>query len=172
MLAFGAVVRSAGQNYTLEKGMIVDGQSPRDFDGKETRKLESLGALNQYADVLLEYCNVGDPVCAKDSVPSDIMRHLNYFDLYNYDAAAWVVSKVSGNAYEAEGNSEHNDQIKTSTSSSSSNQAEKTSGPEASNSIPEAAMPTSKPNGTERPSHKFAWTFLAVLSTFVGIGMI
>lgn len=97
-IVFGAVVRAKDQNYTVETSKYVDfnGQNPRDFNGKSTRSDESLAALDNYSSILRDYCNIGDPVCAKDSEPADVARHLNYFDVYAEEAAAWVIEKASG----------------------------------------------------------------------------
>jgi hypothetical protein len=154
--------------------MVVDGQSPRDFNGKETRKKESVAVLKEYSNVIREYCHVGDPVCAKDSESADVRRHLNYFDLHNRDAAAWVVSHVSGKAYKPKGDVETQDPTTTITASSSkTKQPEKTSAPEPQHSTPEAAStPTSQPNGSNGLSQKFPSTSLAVICVFFGMGMI
>jgi hypothetical protein len=95
---FGAVVRSKNQKYTVQTSKYVDfqGQNPRDFDGKAPRSEESLAVLDKYSSILRDYCNIGDPVCARDSEPADVARHLNYFDFYSEEAAAWVIEKASG----------------------------------------------------------------------------
>lgn len=100
---FGTVIRSRGQDYTVEapKNSDYHGDSPKNYDGKHPRAEKSLKALEAYSPILREYCNVGDPVCASGSDPWDIKFHLNYFDLYSQEAADWVVSKASGKKIKA-----------------------------------------------------------------------
>lgn len=98
-LVFGAVVRSGGQDYTVEapkNNEFPEGENPKDYDGKHPRLPESLEALEAYSDVLRDYCNIGDPVCAQGSPGGDIKYHLDYFDKYSGEAAAWVVEQATG----------------------------------------------------------------------------
>jgi acetylxylan esterase len=51
--------------------------------------------MNQYANVLRDYCDETDPICAASGPgPFIVANHLNYFDLYSNDAAAWVRTKL------------------------------------------------------------------------------
>jgi hypothetical protein len=62
---------------------------------KDGRSANSLARLNTYENVLRSYCQKGDPICANGT---DINQHLNYFELYADDAAAWAVGKIDGTA--------------------------------------------------------------------------
>lgn len=62
---------------------------------KDGRSANSLARLNTYSDVLRSYCQKGDPICANGN---DVNQHLNYFELYADDAAAWAVGKIDGTA--------------------------------------------------------------------------
>jgi hypothetical protein len=151
--------------------MIVNGTSPRDFDGKVTRKKESLEVLKGYSDVLREYCHVGDQVCAKDSEPGDIKKHLNYFDLHNEDAAAWVISKVTGRAYIPKANTETKDPSTAHATVSKTKEPEKTTAP-TSHPTPEAASTASPANGANILSQGLGWAFFTVFSALFSISML
>lgn len=88
-VTFGAVSRSRGQNFSVGAG--------NDYDGTRARTPEQLQGLNQYADVLLDYCHYGDPICAVGSEPQDVNEHLNYFLEHNTQVVQWVaaMAKVS-----------------------------------------------------------------------------
>jgi hypothetical protein len=88
-VTFGAVSRSSGQNFTVGGG--------KDYDGTRARTPEQLKGLNQYADILLDYCHYGDPICAVGSEPQDVKEHLNYFLQHNTQVTQWVaaMAKVS-----------------------------------------------------------------------------
>ncbi|EUC30311.1 carbohydrate esterase family 5 protein [Bipolaris zeicola 26-R-13] len=81
-VTFGAVARSRNQNFTVGGG--------KDFDGTRARTPEQLANLTQYADVLLDYCHYGDPICAVGSEPQDVTEHLNYFVKHNAEVTKWV----------------------------------------------------------------------------------
>ncbi|KAI4638567.1 hypothetical protein J4E93_009867 [Alternaria ventricosa] len=81
-VTFGAVVRSRDQNFTVGRGV--------DYDGTSARSPEHLEGLNAYADVLLDYCHYGDPICAVGSSPPDTNEHLNYFFMHNEEVIKWV----------------------------------------------------------------------------------
>ncbi|OAL54728.1 alpha/beta-hydrolase [Pyrenochaeta sp. DS3sAY3a] len=89
-VTFGAVVRSRDQNFTIG--------DTKNYDGKRARTPEQLKGLNQYADVLLDYCHYGDPMCAVGSTPEDVYVHLNYFEQHNDEVVRWVsgMAKASG----------------------------------------------------------------------------
>ncbi|KAH7125625.1 Alpha/Beta hydrolase protein [Dendryphion nanum] len=82
-LLFGAVKRAKGQSFSLKGGENYSGQFPR--NGTQ------LEALNEYADIIRDYCNTGDFLCAYGTEPASLERHLDYFDLYNDEAADWMV---------------------------------------------------------------------------------
>ncbi|KAF2703067.1 carbohydrate esterase family 5 protein [Pleomassaria siparia CBS 279.74] len=93
-IVFGAAVRTAGQSYTAKgRDALKGGQ---DFNGTSPRSEEHLAGLNPYADILHDYCNFGDPICAHGSEPMDVAQHLNYFKIYTEEAAKWVVGTVQG----------------------------------------------------------------------------
>jgi hypothetical protein len=89
-VTFGAVVRSRDQNFTVGRGV--------NYDGTSARSPEHLQGLNAYADVLLDYCHYGDPICAVGSEPQDVNEHLNYFLQHNEEVVKWVsgMAKASG----------------------------------------------------------------------------
>jgi hypothetical protein len=49
-------------------------------------------ALNAYSDVLRDWCDQGDGICAFGAEPYSETIHLSYYDLYSSDAGAWVKS--------------------------------------------------------------------------------
>ncbi|KAG9187185.1 acetylxylan esterase [Alternaria panax] len=89
-VTFGAVVRSRDQNFTVGRGV--------NYDGTSARSPEHLKGLKAYADVLLDYCHYGDPICAVGSMPQDVNEHLNYFVQHNEEVIKWVagMAKASG----------------------------------------------------------------------------
>jgi acetylxylan esterase len=94
-VVFGAAVRTAGRPYTATGTEKLKGGS--DFNGTSPRSEAHLVGLEPYSDILRDYCNFGDPICAVGSKPQDVAQHLNYFKLYVEDAAEWVVDTVQGN---------------------------------------------------------------------------
>ncbi|KAI1856692.1 uncharacterized protein JN550_013710 [Neoarthrinium moseri] len=78
---FGNVRHTANQPYNYGTGSANDSSNPR---GPAEQAL-----LNTYADVWRDYCAIGDPVCAHGNVRED---HTNYFDIYTYGAAEYIVS--------------------------------------------------------------------------------
>jgi hypothetical protein len=86
-VTFGAVVRTRHQGFTVGRGV--------DYDGTSARSPEHLEALNAYADVLLDYCHYGDPICAVGSEPQDVNEHLNYFVQHNQDVVKWVAGMAT-----------------------------------------------------------------------------
>lgn len=48
--------------------------------------------MKPYADanVLREYCQPRDPICAPHTNDTDMSFHLDYFDKYSDEASAWV----------------------------------------------------------------------------------
>lgn len=92
---FGPARRSAGQPYDVKGG--------EDFNGTMPRSEEQLAGLKQYASILRDYCNNGDYVCAKGSQPEALENHLNYFDLYNEEAAEWIVGTAKKSVEKPDG---------------------------------------------------------------------
>lgn len=51
--------------------------------------------MNLFSDIIRDYCDESDPVCATEGPgPFVIDNHLNYFDRYTDDAAEWVAGKL------------------------------------------------------------------------------
>lgn len=82
--AFGAPRRTANQTYSLGEG--------KDFNGTAIRTADQLDGLAPYRNILREYCNHGDPICAPDSKPMAVENHWSYFEKYQEDVADWVIS--------------------------------------------------------------------------------
>jgi hypothetical protein len=78
-LVFGNIRHTAGQSYNVLTGGNGQGVYPR--SGAQ------LAGLAQYSSVFHDYCVSTDPVCAGGG---DVQTHLNYFDVYTNEAAAWV----------------------------------------------------------------------------------
>ncbi|CBY01456.1 hypothetical protein IAQ61_003285 [Plenodomus lingam] len=84
-VAFGPTRRSAGMPWTHGGGEISDGGAPRTDE-------QNKGLQPYYnAGILREYCQPGDPICAPHTKDKDMSKHLNYFDKWGDEAAAWVV---------------------------------------------------------------------------------
>ena len=87
-MIFGDTRHTAKQSYNYLTGASRDGLFPRPGD--------QLSALNDYADVLRNWCVETDPICAQGD---DGETHLNYFDIYTDEAGEWVremVEKAGG----------------------------------------------------------------------------
>ncbi|EDU44974.1 Cutinase domain containing protein [Pyrenophora tritici-repentis] len=84
-VVFGPTRRSANQTFTRGGGDISDGGAPR--------SAEENAGLKPYADAgrLREYCQPGDPICAPQTDNKDMSKHLDYFDKFGDEAAAWVI---------------------------------------------------------------------------------
>ncbi|KAI9157989.1 Acetylxylan esterase 2 [Paramyrothecium foliicola] len=78
-LIFGDVRHTSGQSYNVLGGSDGNGLFPRPGD--------QLANLNAFSGILRDYCATQDPICAGGDV---VDEHLNYFDIYSEDAAAWV----------------------------------------------------------------------------------
>jgi acetylxylan esterase len=91
---FGAVRRSPSQSYSVKGG--------RNYTGTAPRSSEQLAGLGPYADILRDYCNQGDPICAVGSQPVDVGQHLDYFTFYNGEAADFIVRTAKGEKVEVE----------------------------------------------------------------------
>lgn len=88
VLAFGPTRRSANQTWTRAGGEVSDGAAPR--------TAEQNAGLKTYADagLLREYCQPRDPICAPHTPNTDMSKHLDYFDKYGDEAAAWVIERA------------------------------------------------------------------------------
>ena len=84
-IAFGPTRRSANQSFTHGGCTTSNGGAPRSSGQNE--------GLLSYADagVLREYCHPGDPICCPNSEHKEMSKHLNYFEQYSDEAAAWVI---------------------------------------------------------------------------------
>ncbi|KAJ5340310.1 hypothetical protein N7541_009434 [Penicillium brevicompactum] len=66
--------------------------------GKYPKTDQKLAYWNQIVgSVTADYCNVGDPVCASGD---NITAHGSYVDVWNYNAANFVKSKILGYSFE------------------------------------------------------------------------
>lgn len=83
-MLFGDTRHTAGQSYNVLSGAGDNGLFPRDD--------AQLANLDDYVDVLHAYCVETDPICAGGE---DVQTHLNYFDVFTDDAAAWVQEQVA-----------------------------------------------------------------------------
>lgn len=88
VLAWGPTRRSANQTWTHAGGEVSDGAAPR--------TAEQNAGLKPYADagILREYCQPRDPICAPHTKNTDMSKHLDYFDKFGDEAAAWVVERA------------------------------------------------------------------------------
>lgn len=82
-LIFGDTRHTANQPFNVLSGSGSDGLFPRTE--------EQTTNMAKYGDRLRDYCAGDDPICAGGDVVAD---HLNYFDVYSNDAAAWVKERV------------------------------------------------------------------------------
>ncbi|WZH49749.1 Alpha/Beta hydrolase protein [Fusarium acuminatum] len=77
-------------------GVFFQGCVEEDIAGLSSRsrpgnKTDQLANLASYGDVFRNYCVETDPICAQGE---DVKTHLNYFDLYSNQVAAWVKERV------------------------------------------------------------------------------
>ncbi|KAF1941076.1 alpha/beta-hydrolase [Clathrospora elynae] len=102
-LAFGPTRRSAGKSWTKGGGDISDGGAPR--------TAEQNAGLQPYADagILREYCQPGDPICAPHTENKDMSKHLDYFNKYADEAAAWVLDLARKASGDGNNNNNNND---------------------------------------------------------------
>ncbi|KAF5531739.1 acetylxylan esterase 2 [Fusarium napiforme] len=82
-MVFGDTRHTKDQPYNVLSGKGKDGLFPR-----PAGMLENLAS---YGDVFRNYCVETDPICAKGD---EVETHLNYFDVFTDDAAAWVKERV------------------------------------------------------------------------------
>lgn len=82
-MLFGDTRHTASQPYNVLSGAGKDGLFPR--------TAEMLGNLSEYSSVLHSYCVETDPICAQGDV---VKTHLNYFDVYTDEVAAWVHNQI------------------------------------------------------------------------------
>ncbi|KAK3213946.1 hypothetical protein GRF29_28g1558063 [Pseudopithomyces chartarum] len=83
---FGAPRRTANQTYSHGDGA--------NYNGTAARTEEQLAGLAPYSDVLREYCNYGDPICAPGTEPMVVENHWSYFEKFQDEVAEWVI-KIS-----------------------------------------------------------------------------
>lgn len=82
-MVFGDTRHTKDQPYNVLSGKGKDGLFPR-----PAGMLENLAS---YGDVFRNYCVETDPICAKGD---EVETHLNYFDVFTDDVAAWVKERV------------------------------------------------------------------------------
>jgi hypothetical protein len=83
ILTFGDVRHTANQPYNYMDGATQWGLFPRNA--------QQLSNAVNFAGVWRDYCAKGDPICAGGKIVDD---HLNYFDLYSNEAAAFVHERL------------------------------------------------------------------------------
>lgn len=95
-MVFGDTRHTADQSFNVLSGAGNNGLFPRPAN--------QLSNLASYGDVFRNYCVETDPICAQGE---DVKTHLNYFDIYSNQVAAWVKERVqqAGGADEDESNS-------------------------------------------------------------------
>jgi acetylxylan esterase len=91
-VVYGAVRRSPSESYSIKDG--------RNYTGTAPRSPEQLAGLDQYADILRDYCNHGDPICAVGSEPVDVGQHMNYFESYDEEVMDFIVRVAHGEEVE------------------------------------------------------------------------
>ncbi|KAF5966262.1 acetylxylan esterase 2 [Fusarium coicis] len=82
-MVFGDTRHTKDQPYNVLSGKGKDGLFPR-----PAGMLENLAS---YGDVFRNYCVETDPICAKGD---EVETHLNYFDVFTDEVAAWVKERV------------------------------------------------------------------------------
>ncbi|KIV92109.1 hypothetical protein PV10_06575 [Exophiala mesophila] len=87
-IMMGGPRHTANQTYNIGRGYA--------FDGVAGRHGQQLSDLHKYEDVVAEWCNEGDPVCAVGSEPVNITAHWSYYDEYSEVASRWVVAIALG----------------------------------------------------------------------------
>lgn len=146
---FGPTVRSKGENYTVKGG--------QDFDGTSARTDASNEAIAPYAakGILKEWCNKGDPICAKGSTPSSVENHLNYFFKYTDEASKWVVKTVKNGGSSSDEDEDEEETSSTTSSATSSSSAtptptaSTTQHPKAAKQSTATATPTPTPANSD-----------------------
>lgn len=95
-MVFGDTRHTADQPFNVLSGAGKNGLFPRPAD--------QLANLASYGDVFRNYCVETDPICAQGE---EVQTHLNYFDIYSNQVAAWVKERVeqAGGADEDESSS-------------------------------------------------------------------
>jgi hypothetical protein len=85
---FGNPHHTPSQPYNIGRGSS--------FPGNQARTPSQLASLNAYSDILADWCNFGDPVCAVGSEPVNITAHWSYYEEYSDVAAKWIVATALG----------------------------------------------------------------------------
>lgn len=95
-MVFGDTRHTADQPSNVLSGKGKNGLFPRPAN--------QLANLASYGEVFRNYCVETDPICAQGE---DVKTHLNYFDIYSNQVAAWVKERVeqTGGADEDESSS-------------------------------------------------------------------
>ncbi|SPJ78322.1 related to acetylxylan esterase precursor [Fusarium torulosum] len=82
-MVFGDTRHTVDQPFNVLSGAGKNGLFPRPAD--------QLANLASYGDVFRNYCVETDPICAQGE---EVQTHLNYFDIYSNQVAAWVKERV------------------------------------------------------------------------------
>lgn len=137
-LIFGDTRHTANQPFNVLGGSGSSGLFPR--------TAEQTANMAKYGDRLRDYCAAADPICAGGEVVDD---HLNYFDVYTDDAAAWVREKVEAFAGDEPDETTTTEPKTTTTRPSSTSTAVTTTSEEESETETTEASSTSTPTSTE-----------------------
>ncbi|KAI0016756.1 Alpha/Beta hydrolase protein [Xylariomycetidae sp. FL0641] len=131
-MAFGDVRHTAGQSYNVLGGASASGLYPRSGD--------QLSVLNTFSDVLHNYCQEQDPICAGGDV---VAQHLDYFDVYTDSVATWVQSKVGSDGPSPTSTSSSASSTSTSTSTTTTTSSDSASSTTSSSQTPDNPSITS-----------------------------
>lgn len=86
-LLFGNPEHVANEPYNTLPGSAYSAEPARSGD--------SITRMDQFSNVLRDYCHEADPICAAAGPgPFDVNEHLNYFELYTDEAGGWVKAKL------------------------------------------------------------------------------
>lgn len=86
-MIFGDTRHNANQSYNWGSGSGIDGFFPRN----QTQ----LSNLQPYANIMRNWCDAGDPICAANQTTHDESDHLDYFNVDSQSAASFIRSVAS-----------------------------------------------------------------------------
>ncbi len=87
VIVVGDVRYTANQSYNFGTGAPYDGWFPRTSEMRDN--------LDNYADIMRNWCVDTDPICAAHLPDFDEESRLNYYDLDSESAASWIKSVAS-----------------------------------------------------------------------------
>jgi hypothetical protein len=87
VISFGNTRHTANQSYNFGNGSAIDGWFPRNAT--------QLANLNQYADIMRDWCVSTDPICAANQTFYTEESHLGYYNVDSQSAASWIKSVAS-----------------------------------------------------------------------------